>query len=117
MTATAIPLQNKINQASSMIIIDNAYEIPFGDAYAQTGEIGLNPEIEVWDIVYNPLTSAELATANAVYKTVRTILPVSWTTPTDNVLKTFKVVKDSRKVSANGRYWMLTLQLKQVFEP
>jgi len=100
-----------------MMIVDNAYSIDFGDAYSQTGEVGLNPEIEVWDIVYNPLTSAELATANAVFKTARTIQPISWTTPTDNVLKTFKVVKDSRKIAPNGLFWMLTLQLKQVFEP
>lgn len=115
--ATTLPFQNKINYTSSMMIVDNAYSIEFGDAYAQTGEVGLNPQIEVWDIVYSPLTSAELATANTVFNTVRTILPVSWTTPTDGVLKTFKIVKDSRKVTARGLFWMMSFQMKQVFEP
>ncbi|WFP48507.1 hypothetical protein PL263_10320 [Methylomonas sp. EFPC3] len=112
---TALPFPEKIHLRSQPAIADASDVIELGDNYVQALETGLNPQHEVWDVVYSALNRADLNTLLGVLDTVRTVTPVTWTSPLYQVQKKYMIVKDSRRPMPLGAdLWEFGLKLREV---
>lgn len=114
---TDIPYPEKIHYSSDAGIKDNVTIVAFGDGYQQRMENGINAQREEWNIIYSPLSKAELESAMTTFNAVGAVGKLTWTSPLDGLDKTYVVIKDSRKLQRQGGKWRLSLALQQVFEP
>lgn len=112
---TALPFADKIHVNSQPNIVDASQVIELGDNYVQALETGLNPQHEVWDVSWIAMDRADFNTLLSVLDSVRTIAPLTWTSPLYGVSKKYLVVKDSRKPRhMGGDVWEMSLQLREV---
>lgn len=114
---TLLPYPEKIHISSTPRIRSRVSIIEMGDNYQQRIEAGLNPEWEEWSITWPLLTDTEFKAAMVVLSTVRSVLPLTWTSPLDGLVKKYIVVPDSKAPQSIGSNWSLSLNLRQVFEP
>lgn len=114
---TAIPYASKIHITSDPRIRSRVSIIEMGDNYQQRIETGLNPEWEEWSVTWPGLTDTEFKAAMVILATVRSVLPLTWTSPLDGLTKKYIVVPDSKTPQSIGTLWRLSLNLRQVFEP
>jgi phage-related protein len=52
----------------------------FGDGYKQTAPDGINPVREVWNLVFDPITTADIETIRAFFR-ARVGQTFTWTNP------------------------------------
>ena len=115
---TALPFPEKIRVTSRPTIKDSSDTMELGDNYQQVIEIGLNPQHEEWQITWKAMTHADLMTLLGVLDTVRTVTPMTWTSPLYNVEKSYRLVKDSRQpIPVGAGLWELSAGLREVFVP
>lgn len=114
---TLLPYPEKIHISSAPHIRSRVSIIEMGDNYQQRIETGLNPEWEEWSITWPSLTQTEFTGVMATLATVRSVLPLTWTSPLDGLAKKYIVIPDSKTPQSIGALWRLSLNLRQVFEP
>ena len=112
-----VPLAAQIGAASNVAINDNAFVIDLGDGYQQAGNTSINPQYEQWSITWPALSQADFISMKAVLDSVGCVTAMSMASPLDGVNRLYRIVKDSRKIQPVGVKWMVSLSLRQVFEP
>ena len=84
---TALVLQDSISQQSKHKKGYNTIVTQYGDGYIQRASDGINTQKEMWDILYDNLTNAELATLQSFFDTVEMFGVIEWAPPGESEKK------------------------------
>jgi phage-related protein len=116
--ATALPLTNKIHRKIPESLEISDISASFGDGYSQTAPDGIHPVIEVYEILWAPVTKTERQTIIDFIKSVGTWGQISWTPPDDSAVKYFRIKRGTkiglRRLS--NTHHEITITLEQVFD-
>jgi phage-related protein len=111
----ALPFTNQISQGSSRQRINRVKSAQFGDGYSQEYPDGLNPNVDLWNVMWNPLGNADRATLMAALDT-GVFDYLTWQPDGYASSCKWKVVKDSvTDTPASGDLYTIAAQLRQVF--
>ena len=80
---TALALQDSISQSSNHTKKYNTIVTQYGDGYIQRASDGINTQKEVWNILYDNLTSAQVVTLQAFFDTVGMFGVIEWAPPNE----------------------------------
>ena len=89
----------------------------FGDGYEQRADDGLNPVVQVWDLVF---TAIDVAIANDIDAFLAAGLGrvvFDWTPPAQTVALRFKCTSFKRTLTERLGEHNLSARFEQVFEP
>lgn len=100
---------------------ERVLEAQFGDGYAQTLDDGLNAQFTSGELVWNGITSTELADLQSFWADHGKSVPFRWTVPGESVPKLFvftaPLARAQFRRDANGaRFYSTSTQIKQRFD-
>jgi len=112
---TALPYPEKLSQETSRKWVNRVLSAQLGDGYTQEAPDGMNPNYDMYDVVYIPLTEAERNMVWTAFRQVGAYDYLTWQPPGYSAAKKWKIVKDSVSESFNGTYYFIRAQLREFF--
>jgi phage-related protein len=111
----ALPYPEKLTQDTSRKWMNRVLSAELGDGYTVEAPDGMNPNYDVYDLVYEPMTSAERDATWGIFRLVGAYDYLTWTPIGYSGEKKWKIVKDSVTESYFGSYYLIRLQVRQFF--
>lgn len=102
---------------SSLEVVPHVVASKFGDGYEQRADDGLNPQHQVWDLVFN---SIDVVVASEIDDFLRPGLgrvTFDWTPPRQTAALKFKCTSLRRSITDRLGEDNVSARFEQVFEP
>jgi phage-related protein len=113
---TALPLQNKISQESSLGAQFRTKISQFGDGYSQRTPDGINNKIDTWNISWKHISSIEKNNIVTILNSVGGHDVLTWTPIDETVEKKFIISEGYSISTSGGDVYSVSTTLKQVFD-
>lgn len=111
----ALPLTDRIDQASARQRTYRVLSAQRGDGYSQEAPDGINNRVDNWQISYSNLTASERNTLVTALDAVGGWDYLTWTANGDSTEKKWKVTADGWSEQTNGLHYNVSFTLRQVF--
>lgn len=111
----ALPLTDRISQASSRSRKNRVLSAQFGDGYSQEAPNGINSLVDSWSLTFEALNATERASLWTMLDAIGSWDYFTWTPPGD-VSKKWKVTSDGvSETPQSGDLYSISFNVKQVF--
>jgi phage-related protein len=111
----ALPLQDRISQATQGQTQYRILENHYGNGYSQRAQDGYNAQIATWNIDWGILSTTDMTTIITAIDTAGGVDYFTWTPPGESVSKKW-IVKTRTMSSQSANLFQVTCTLDQVFD-